>query len=309
MEKYNLTMNKVRGYVEWLQEMEYGPATVQKYRCDVFKFWTFLGDERRFGRETVLDFKERLMKKGYEAATVNGILTAVNGLLRFLGCGKAAVRLLRIQRRVFRDGGRKLELEEFRRIAWGRPSGAAGAVQKTDGRVLGRRTRRRTEMIAQTISSLGLRVSELTAVTVEAVKNRRVSIYCKGKSRQVPVPRGLVRALERYCGEMEISEGAIFVTRTGKNIHRTNVWRDLKCLAAMAGISKKKVYPHNFRHFFACMYYRKYHDLVGLSEILGHSSINTTRIYAALSAEECEERMDGLGLFENATEETLRCAF
>ena len=316
MEGYCLTMDRVRGYVEWLRGREYGAATVQKYRCDVFKFWMFLGEEKEFGRETVMRFKASLLEKGYEAASVNGILTAVNGLLRFMGCSGAAVRLLKIQRQAFRDRGKQMGMEEFKRMAGGLDGAGRNEEMKSDGeksggfcdsRVLGNRTRRRAEMIAQTISSLGLRVSELPAVTVEAVNSRRVSIYCKGKSRQVPVPGGLKRALTRYCEEMDIASGAIFVTRTGRAVHRTNVWRELKCLAAMTGVSGAKAYPHNFRHFFACMYYRKYHDLVGLSAILGHSNINTTRIYAALSAEECEKRMDELGFFENATEGTLCC--
>lgn len=316
MEEFCLSVDMIRRYTEALGSREYGAATVRKYRCDVFKFFAFLGSDRDFDRERVLAFKSRLMENGYGAASVNGVLTALNGLFRFLGYDGAVVRLLKIQRQAFRDRGRQMELEEYERMIGARgsfPAREAGDERRfgssAKAHTMGKRTRRQAEMIAQTISSLGLRVSELPSVTVEAVRRRWISIYCKGKSRQVPVPQGLKSALEVYCQEMGIQSGPVFVTKSGRAVHRTNVWRELKCLAIMTGVDGAKAYPHNFRHFFACMYYRKYHDLVGLSEILGHSNINTTRIYAALSAEECEERMNGLGLAKNATEGTFCCIF
>lgn len=270
--------NKVAEFVEHLRQEERCEATITQYRREVGSFLGWCG-EREAEKETVIAYKEHLQGQ-YKATTVNGKLAAINGFLEFIGLILCKVKQLKIQRQAYCPKEKELSKAEYRRLV--------DAARRKQNEKLA--------LILETICSTGIRVSELKFITVEAVNAGQAAIRLKGKNRTVLLPTKLRKVLRSYIREQELTSGPIFVTRTGRPMDRTNVWKAMKALCEDAGVEPGKVFPHNLRHLFARCFYSIDKDIARLADILGHSSIDTTRIYIISSGEEHLRRMDGLGL-------------
>ena len=259
-----LTAAQIARYARALRTEERAPATIEKYLRDVRSFAAWL-EGRPVSKELAARWKEGLLGSGLAPATVNAKLSALNGLFRFLGWEDCRVRFLKLQRRAFRDPARDLTREEY-------------------GRLL------------ETICAAGLRVSEVRCITAEAVLAGRAEIRLKGKIRTILLPGKLCRKLLKYAKKQKIASGEIFLTRSGKAISRRQIWHEVKALCGEAKVAPSKVFPHNLRHLFAAIFYRATRDIVKLADVLGHSSINTTRIYLLSTGEEHVRQLDRMGL-------------
>ena len=271
-------------FLQYLLEREYSPASILKYARN-FDILSEYADGRPVDKERLLGFRQFLLQKGYGASTINSALGTVNTLFEMLETSgdvseKVKLRYERIQYQTFVSADKELTAEEYGRMV-------RLAEEKGDARL---------SMILQTICALGIRVSELKAITVESVNAGKALIRNKRKERVILIPEKLARALRSYCAEKGIISGRIFITRTGKALDRSNIWRMIKKIGEAAAVAAKKVFPHNLRHLFARTYYQTHHDLGGLASILGHSSVDTTRIYTANSGERERMNMDSLGL-------------
>lgn len=242
-----------------------------------FALWL---DGKELCRESTAGWKEHLINHGYAAATINSMLSAVNRFFSFLGREDCKVRFLRIQRRIFRERDRELTKEEYQRLL-------AAARE---------RGQERLGLLMETICSTGIRVSETQYITVEAAQHGRAEISLKGKIRTILLTGKLCRKLLKYARKQKIASGEIFLTRSGKSLSRRQIWREMKQLCEKAGVEPSKVFPHNLRHLFALSFYKVCRDIVRLADILGHSSINTTRIYLVSTSEEHARQLDRLGL-------------
>ena len=262
---YDLTDKAIRRYALHLREQERAPATVQKYVQDLTALWDWLAG-RPLTKAALIEWKESL-SASRAPATVNSMLAAVNGFFRFMGWKGIAVKLLKIKKALFCDERRELTRAEYARLV--------SAAQKVGNE--------RLSLVMQTICATGIRVSELRFITVEAVTTGRAEICNKGKRRTVFLPGRLRRLLRKYLQKQKKTAGAVFTTRTGRPLDRSNIWRDMKALCESADVEPSKVFPHNLRHLFARTYYSLEKDLSRLADILGHSSVNTTRIYTVES--------------------------
>ena len=260
-----------------LEERE--PGTIEKYLRDVRSFAAWLG-ERPLDKETAIAWKEHLLASGYAPSNINYMLIAVNQFFRFRHWDELRVKTIRIQRQIFRSRDRELTKEEYVRLL-------------ETARSLGRE---RLELLMETICATGVRVSEVRYITVEAAQAGRAEIALKGKIRTILLPGKLRRKLLKYAQKQKIGSGEIFLTRTGKGMSRRQIWAEMKAICRRAGVASSKVFPHNLRHLFAKTFYRACHDVVQLADVLGHSSIETTRIYLASTCVEFVRRMDRLGL-------------
>ncbi len=257
---------------------EKAPATVSKYIHDVGELRAWLGP-RELNKAAVLAYKAALCER-YAPASVNAAISSINSFFNFMEWFDLRVKSLKIQRQIFAATDRELTKAEYERLL---------AVAKSCGN-------ERLHLLMQTICSTGLRVSEVRFVTVEAVARGVAEISCKGKRRQVFLPRQLCAMLKQYIKARNIKSGAVFVTKNGRPLDRSNIWSDMKRLCGVAGVSEKKVFPHNLRHLFARTYYSLQKDIVRLADILGHSSVNTTRIYTMESGEVHRRQIQRLGL-------------
>lgn len=275
MQEYEV---QVEEYVAHLRQEERCDATIIQYRREVS---CFLGwcEEKEAEKETVIAYKEYLQGQ-YKATTVNGKLAAINGFLEFAGLIACKVKQLKIQRQAYCPKEKELTKAEYKRLV------DAARRKKNE----------KLALILETICSTGIRVSELKFITVEAVNAGQAAIRLKGKNRTVLLPTKLRKVLRSYIREQKLTSGPIFVTRTGKPMDRTNIWKAMKTLCEDAGVEPGKVFPHNLRHLFARCFYSIDKDIARLADILGHSSIDTTRIYIISSGEEHLRRMDELGL-------------
>lgn len=224
--------------------------------------------------------RPHLLSSGYAPVSVNAMLSALNGLFRFLGWDECRLKFLKIQRRLFRDGRRELTKNEYERLV-----STASALGKE-----------RLALLMEAVCATGIRISELNRLTVEAAKRGRAEISLKGKIREILLPGKLCRKLLKYAKKEKIASGAIFRTRSGREISRRQVWTEMKALCGAANVEPSKVFPHNLRHLFATAFYRACKDIARLADILGHSSIETTRIYLAVPGSECMRQLDRLGL-------------
>lgn len=273
-----LTAKLIDRYAAHLREQERAPATIQKYVHDLNALLKHL-DGQPLTKAALIGWKEEL-KRTLAPVSVNSMLAAAGGFLRFMGWGELAVRPLKIQRSPFCDEGRELTRAEYARL-----------VQAAE-----RRENRRLSLVLQTICATGIRVSELRFITVEAVRTGRAEVSNKGKRRTVFLPDKLRKLLQKYCKAQKKTAGAVFTTRTGKPLDRSNIWRDMKALCSSAGVEPGKVFPHNLRHLFARTYYAVEKDLSRLADILGHSSVNTTRIYTVESGRVHARQVARMGL-------------
>lgn len=265
-------------FAAWLQAEERSPATAEKYCREAAHFARRLGD-RPLDRETAQAYKEELTACR-TAAGVNGAVAALNALFAFLGVPECRLKAVRVQRQIFRDEARELTEKEYRRLL------AAARVRKNE----------RLLLVMETICATGIRVSELRFFTVEAVRSGRAEVTNKGKTRTVFLPGKLRKVLLQYARARGISAGPVFVTRGGRPLDRSNIWHEMKALCREAGVAEGKVFPHNLRHLFARTYYGLEKDIVRLADILGHSSINTTRIYTMESGRTHRRQLERMRL-------------
>ena len=255
------------------------PGTVEKYLRDVCAFSAWLKG-REAGRETAVLWKEALLERGLAPATINSMLAALNKFSAVFGWIECRVKPLRIQRRMFRDASRELTRQEYIRLL-------------DTARTLGRE---RLELLLETICATGIRVSEVRYITVKAACRGRTEISLKGKIRMILLPSKLCRKLLKYAKKKRIASGEIFLTRGGRSLSRKQVWTEMKAICGRAGVAAKKVFPHNLRHLFARTFYSACRDVVKLAGVLGHSSIETTRIYLMTTEAEHLKTLDLLRL-------------
>lgn len=258
---------------------EKSQATIEKYLRDTKQFLEELGEGSEITKDRVIAYKESLAER-YAVTSANSKVAAVNCFLRTAGCEGCSVKSFKVQKNVFRTKERELTKEEYIRLV--------KTAQRHGKRQLG--------MLIQTICATGIRISELPYVTVEALYTRRAVVSLKGKTRIVLLPAELCRELTAYVRAENIRSGSIFVTRNGKPLDRSNIFHSMKKLCEDAEVDRDKGFPHNLRHLFAVTYYKAEKDVCHLADILGHSSINTTRIYTIISCEEQEQQINGLGL-------------
>ena len=269
----------VEGFARHLREEERSPGTVENYLRHIGRFCAWL-EGRAVTRETVAEWKKALTEAGYASASVNAMLVAVNALLRDLGWEECRARTLRLQRQLFRQEERELGREDYDRL-----------VQTARGR-----GRERLALLMEAICATGIRVSEVRHLTVEAAREGRTEISLKGKVRTILLPRKLCRKLLQYAGRQSIASGEIFLTRGGRPLSRKQIWAEMKALCQAAGVRASKVFPHNLRHLFARTFYKVCGDVVKLADILGHSRIETTRIYLISTGLEHARQLERLHL-------------
>lgn len=257
---------------------ERSTSTVEKYIRDVKSFTNYVnGDE--ITKETVINYKKHL-QENYAVRSVNSMLASINSLFVFLGWHELKVKSIKLQQQIYCPEEKELTKAEYARLC----------------RTANLKHNKRLNLILQTICGTGIRVSELQYITVEAAKQGEAIVNCKAKTRSVFIVKELKQKLLRYAAEQNIKNGIIFVTRTGKPMSRTNIWREMKALCNEAGVNPQKVFPHNLRHLFARVFYGIEKDIAKLADILGHSSINTTRIYIISTGTEHRMRMENMRL-------------
>lgn len=273
-----LTAKTLIDFQKYLVSQERSKATTEKYLRDVKAFADFAGNVE-ITKEIVIAYKEHL-RENFAVRSVNSMLASINSLFAFLNWFDLRVKSLKLQQQVFCSEEKELTKAEYARLC--------KAAQSNHNE--------RLNLILQTICATGIRVSELKFITVEAVNQSEATVSLKGKTRSVFIVKGLKKKLLCYAAKQKIKTGMIFVTRTGKPIDRTNIWREMKNLCKKANVNPQKVFPHNLRHLFARVFYNIEKDIAKLADILGHSSINTTRIYIISTGTEHRRRMENMRL-------------
>lgn len=278
MNDHRLTQEQIISYGLFLRREEHAPGTIEKYLRDVraFAAWT---ENRPVTQELAAAWKEHLLATGHSPGTVNSMLAALNSLFRFLDWN-IQVKFLKIQRKLFRDQARELTREEYDLLV---------STARASGK-------ERLALLMEAICATGVRVSEVRYLTVEAARAGRTDISLKGKIRTILLPGKLCRKLLKYARKNKIASGEIFITRSGKSMSRRQIWAEMKALCRAAGVDPRKVYPHNLRHLFARIFYKSCKDIARLADVLGHSSIETTRIYLVTTGAEHTRQLERLGL-------------
>ena len=279
MEKRTLTPARITAYGRWLNQEERSAATIEKYLRDVRAFARWLNGST-VTKEGVTGWKEQLLTEHRAPSTINTALAALNGLFRFLGWEDCRAKFLKIQRRIFRDQSRELARADYDRLV---------STAKARGQD-------RLTLLLETICATGIRVSEVRYITVEAAQRGRAELALKGKLRTILLPGKLCRKLLRYAKKQNTASGEIFLTRNRHGMGRRQIGAEMKRLCAAAGVAPSKVFPHNLRHLFATAFYRMSRDIVKLADVLGHSCIETTRIYLMTSGTEHQRQLERLGL-------------
>lgn len=266
-----ITNHELSVFEKWLKQEEKSQATLEKYMRDIRHFLAFLGD-RKISKEVTIAYKEYLAQE-YAPASVNSMLVALNGFLRYFCLQKCCVRLMKIQRQIFCREEKELTRQEYMQL-----------VQASAGSQI--------SYVLQTICGTGIRVSELQYITVEAVHNGKAVVNCKNKTRIIFIPLPLQRLLKEYIKKSGIQCGPVFLGKNKKPLDRSCIWRKMKELCRAADVAPGKVFPHNLRHLFARTFYKIEKDIVRLADLLGHSSINTTRIYTMETGDQHISRME-----------------
>ncbi len=279
MEQAIITSEMLSAFEAHLRREERAENTIIRYLHDLREFtaWTA---KRPVTKEVITAWKEHLLSLGRCPGTVNGALAALHSFFAFMEWSGCRVKYLRVQRQMFRDTSRELTREEYLRL-----------VQAAE-----RRGSRRLALLLETICGTGVRVSEVRYITVEAVNRGRADISLKGKIRTILIPGKLARKLQKYAKKQKIASGEIFITKSGRGMSRRQIWGEMKRLCGAAGVDGSKVFPHNLRHLFARSYYQACRDIVRLADVLGHSSVETTRIYLVTTGDEHSRDLDRLGL-------------
>lgn len=279
MTKQIITQEMLHSFQRHLKEDEKSDATIEKYMRDIQAFVGFLADQE-VTKELVIQYKQKLQNEGYKVRSINSMLASINSLFSYLGWYDCKVKSLRVQQEIFRPEEKELTKAEYTRLV---------NAAKRGGN-------ERLCLILQTICGTGIRVSELKFVTIEDARKGRMVVSCKAKTRTVFIVKELQRKLIEYAKAKKIRAGSIFITRTGKPVSRINIWKDMKKLCEAANVNSSKVFPHNLRHLFARVFYAIEKDIAQLADVLGHSSINTTRIYILSTGEEHYRRMEQMRL-------------
>lgn len=274
-----ITVENIKDFRRFLVEEEKSDATIEKYMRDVRAFASFISKEE-ITKERVIAYKNMLIDDGYAPRSINSMLASLNSLFSFLGWLDLKVKAIKLQRQIYCSEDKELTKAEYMRLV-------NTARQKGNERLF---------LLLQTICGTGMRVSELQFITVEAVKLGEATVSLKGKTRSVFIVKELKKKLLRYAAEQGIKSGCIFVTRTGRPMSRTNIWREMKQICKDANVNPNKVFPHNLRHLFARTFYGIEKDIAKLADILGHSSIDTTRIYIISTGTEHRRRMENMRL-------------
>ena len=273
-----LNQEQIRNFEAYLFSEERSAATVEKYLHDLGVFYAFMNG-KELTKTAVLEYKSNLLIK-YAVTSANSMLAAVNAFFRYLGWYELCVKQYKIQKSAFCPEEKELTKAEYIRLI----------------EAARRKGNERLNFIIQTICGSGIRVSELQFITAEAVQRGEAFVNCKGKNRRIFIVAELRKKLLQYIKTQNIKSGAVFVTKNGKPVSRHNIWRDMKALCNDAGVSPSKVFPHNLRHLFARTFYRLEKDIAKLADILGHTSINTTRIYIVTTATEHKRKMENMRL-------------
>ncbi len=276
---YQMRIEHIFDYANGLKKEEKSPGTVEKYLRDVQAFFRWLC-EREVDKECTTEWKEYLQSQNYAPVTINSMLSALNSFLGYMGWEECRVKFLRVQRRMFRDQNKELNKEEYFRLL-------------DTARALGKE---RLALLIETICSTGIRVSEVVYITVESVRSRKAQVCLKGKIRTILMPGKLCKKLLKYARKEKIAAGEIFVTKNKKSLSRRQIWQEMKRLCSHAKVEASKVFPHNLRHLFAVTFYRTGKDIVLLADVLGHSSIETTRLYLLSTGREHVRQLERLGL-------------
>lgn len=253
-------------------------STVEKYVRDIEAFCRFCKGE--LSKESTVLYKKRLLENGYKPRSVNSMIASVNSFLRFLGANELMIKSIKLQKQVFCPEEKELTKAEYERLC---------KAAKAKGN-------ERLSLILQTICATGIRVSELEFITAQALKSGEITVSLKGKTRTVFIVSELRKKLISYCKCQSVESGPVFVTKSGKPVNRTNIWREMKALCEAAQVNPQKVFPHNLRHLFARIFYGIDKDIAKLADILGHSSIETTRIYIISTGTEHRRRMEKMRL-------------
>ena len=274
-----ITAGQLERFRVHLTARERSPGTVENYLRGVRAFAAWL-DGAPVGERSAGEWKRALLRQGYHPRTINARLAAVHAFFKFAGWRGLETRALKIQRRLFREDSRELTREEYQRLL--------AAAQ--------RRGAERLALLMEAICATGIRVSEVRCLTVEAVRAGRAEIALKGKIRTILIPGKLRRRLLSYAKRNKTASGEIFLTRSGKSLSQKQIWAEMKALCQRAGVSPGKVFPHNLRHLFARAFYRSCRDLARLADILGHSCVETTRLYLVSTGEEHVRALERLRL-------------
>ena len=278
MEKHEINEQRMERYAQRLRIEEKSRMTIEKYLRDVRQFAHWL-NRQEITKERVIDYKQELLRRGYALRSVNSMLASVNHFLRFMNLAECRVRFCKVQREIYQPAGRELTKDEYLRLLH---------AAKSD---------RRLWLLLQTICATGIRVSELRYFTVCAVRAGEVTVTCKNKSRKILLPGKLRKLLLGFAREKGLSD-VIFCTRTGKPMNRGNIWAAMKRLCTRANVNPGKVFPHNLRKLFARTFYTLEKDIAKLADVLGHSSINTTRIYIMTTGVEHRRQIERLDLLD-----------
>lgn len=278
MEKDNITEDKLLSFRQYLICQEKSAGTISKYLRDICKFRDFLG-KNELNKQNVLQFKEYLQHT-YALRTANSILSALNSWFSFIDRADLKVRSFRMVKEIFRTHEQELTREEYVRLL------EAAKAENNE----------RLYYIMQVLAATGIRISELRFITISALNEQMITVYAKGKARTVLLPPKLCVKLKQYCYKNQIKHGSVFITKNGKAIDRSNVWAEMKKICPKAHVSKSKVFPHNFRHLFAVTFYQTTHDITKLADLLGHASIDTTRIYLKESVNAHFKQIERLNL-------------
>lgn len=272
-----LAYEQIHLFEKSLQEAEKSPITIEKYMRDVYKFMRFM-EGKKVTKELVIAYKQKLVESKYAVTSINSMLASINAFLKFLEWPELQVKGIRIQKQIYCAEEKELTKNEYQRLleaAKGKP---------------------RLRLLLQTICSTGIRVSEVKYFTVEAVRTGAIHVQCKNKNRIVLIPNKLKRILLKYAKQNQIKKGMIFRTKTGRPLDRSNIWAEMKRLYKEANVNPAKIFPHNLRKLFARMFYKMDKDIAKLADILGHSSINTTRIYIISTGAEHRRQIERMGL-------------
>lgn len=275
----SITRQQIQAFAAHLRQAERSPGTIENYLRHVRSFAAWLGGGP-VTKEAAAEWKAHLVSEGYCPSTINAMLGGLNRFFAFVGWQECQVKALRLQRQLFRDDSKELTRAEYDRLI-----GTAHALG-----------RERLALLMETICATGIRVSEVRYLTVESVQRGKAEIALKGKIRTILIPGKLRRKLLKYAHKNKTASGEIFLTRNGKGMSRKQIWAEMKAICEKAGVAPSKVFPHNLRHLFARTFYKVCRDVAKLADLLGHSSIETTRIYLISTGTEHARQLERLGL-------------
>lgn len=279
MKKCIITEKSIRQFARHLKELEYAQGSVEKYVRDIRAFHAWYGSGA-IRQERLVCWKTCLQAEGYQSKTINSMLAALHCFFSFMGWRDFRLKYLKVQRKLFRSAERELTRAEYTRLT---------ETAKEDGN-------QRLALLMETICSTGIRVSEVRWITAEAVRDGRAEVCLKGKIRTILLPGKLCKKLQKYAKKQKIDAGELFLTRNRTPLSRRQIWAEMKALCRQAGVAPSKVFPHNLRHLFARTFYQAYKDVARLADVLGHSSIETTRIYLVSTGAEHARQLEKLGL-------------